>query len=214
MKKLVIFGAGGHGKVSAECAIKMGFTDIEFLDDCPKEDKVIGFPVTGRFSDAERYQKDEASFFIAIGNNPLRLSLIEKYSEMGYEVVSLIHPKAVVSAFASIDDGVLIMPGAVINAGAQIGRGAIINTGVRIDHDCVIEDGVHISPGSVLCGTVSVGALTWICAGSVIANNTSVANNCVVAAGAAVIKDVPEYTLVAGVPAVFKKYLRAREGKA
>ena len=33
MKKIVIIGASGHGKVAADIALKCGYTDIVFLDD-------------------------------------------------------------------------------------------------------------------------------------------------------------------------------------
>ena len=34
MESLRIIGAGGHGKVVADVAVAMGYTDVSFLDDC------------------------------------------------------------------------------------------------------------------------------------------------------------------------------------
>lgn len=205
MNKLVILGAGGHGKVVADCAKCVGYIDIEFLDDNRHTDNVLGYSVVGGVSDAAKYDKSTTDFFVAIGNNRVRVDLLNRLADMGCGIATLIHPKTVVSEFASVDKGTLVMPGAVINAGAQIGFGAIINTGVCVDHDCKIGRGVHISPGAVLSGTVSVGEGTWICSGAVISNNVTIGAGSQIAAGAAVIKNVDDFVLVAGVPAEVKK---------
>ena len=207
MKKLIICGAGGHGKVCADCAEQMGYTDIEFLDDLKSGDRVLKFPVSGRFDDIREYDKTDAEVFVAIGNNKLRCEMLKRFSEDGFAIATLVHPSAVVSKYAKVGEGVLVMPGAIINAGTQIGFGAIINTGVRVDHDCKIGVCAHLSPGAVLSGTVEVGDFSWLCSGSVVANNTSVGRCSVVGAGSAVVKDVADNVLVAGVPAVFKKKL-------
>ena len=205
MKKLVIIGAGGHGKVVADCAKCMGYTDIEFLDDNRLVDRVLGFPVVGSVSQVEMYDKTLTDFFVAIGNNRVRIDLLKRLVRLGCNVVTLIHPKTVISGFAEVGEGTLVMPGAVINAGAKIGFGVIVNTGVCIDHDCKIADGVHISPGAVLSGTVSVGEGAWICSGAVVSNNISIGTGSRIAAGAAVIRNVDDFVLVAGVPATAKK---------
>jgi len=97
------------------------------------------------------------------------------------------------------------MAGAVVHVNAVIGKGCIINTSSSVDHDCILEDGVHISPGAHIGGSVSIGKYTWVCIGSCIANNIKIGRNVIVAAGAAVIKDVPDNVMVAGVPAILKK---------
>lgn len=43
----MIIGAGGHGKVVADCGVAMGYEDIVFLDD-DKQVKTCGkYPVVG-----------------------------------------------------------------------------------------------------------------------------------------------------------------------
>lgn len=205
MNKLVILGAGGHGKVVADCAKCMGYTDIEFLDDNRLVDNVLGFRVVGSINEVEKYDKTATDFFVAIGNNRVRVDLLKKLVKTGCNAATLIHPKTVISEFAKIGEGTLVMPGAVINAGAEIGFGVIVNTGVCIDHDCKIADGVHLSPSAVLSGTVSVGEGTWICSGAVVSNNITIGAGSQIAAGAAVIKNVDDFVLVAGVPAIVKK---------
>ena len=210
MGKLLILGAGGHGKVVAECAMSLGlYTDIAFLDD----EKAIGesilssCPVVGTFSDAGSFAHEFSEAFVALGNNTARVELIKYLMKIGYRIPSLIHPAAYVSKFAHIESGTVIMASAVVNADAHIGVGGIINTGASVDHDCVLGMGVHLSPGARLGGTVTVGNYSWICMGASVVNNVRVGEGAVVAAGAAVIKDVDNGVLVAGVPARERKHI-------
>ena len=48
---------------------------------------------------------------------------------------------------------------------------------------------------------VTIGANTWIGARAVVLPGVVIGDFCIVAAGAVVTKDVPDYTVVAGVPA-------------
>lgn len=55
----------------------------------------------------------------------------------------------------------------------------------------------------------TVGNGTWIGGRSTICNHSAIGNGCVVAACACVVKDVPDNTLVGGVPAKFIRSLEA-----
>lgn len=212
MKKLLILGAGGHGKVVLECAISSNnLVDIAFLDDSKVGQCVQGYKIIGGIKELESFKEEYDYAIVAIGNNKLRLNLIDKLINAGYSVPSIIHPSAVVSSSSHIGQGVVILPGAVVNAEAQIQKGAIINTRAIIEHDNIIEEGVHISPGVNLGGTVHVGRYTWICIGATVINNIEIGENCIIAAGAVVTQNVEENLMVAGVPAVIKKRVRNYE---
>lgn len=70
MKKLMMIGASGHGKVAADIAVKNGYEEISFLDDDPSVTECAGFPVAGRTEDAEKYA--DRDFFVAVGNAAIR----------------------------------------------------------------------------------------------------------------------------------------------
>lgn len=193
-KRLVIIGASGHGKVIADIALLNGYTDIVFLDDDKSVTECVGFPVIGRVEAASLIDGDK---IVAIGNAETR----ERIQDEIDNVVTLIHPNAVVSRRATIGEGSVVMAGAVINADSVIGRGCIVNTGSSLDHDCKIWDFVHISVGAHIAGTVEIGKGTWIGAGAVIINNRSICDGCMIGAGAVVIKDINEPGTYVGVPA-------------
>ena len=198
--KLIIIGASGHGKVVADIAIKMNkWQSIAFLDDDEAIKTSMGLEVIGKTADAFTY-KDEADFFVAIGSNATREKIQEKLIEQGLNVVSLIHPSAVIGTDVEIGFGTAVMAGVVLNSSTRIGKGCIINTSASLDHDNNIEDYVHISPGVRTAGSVEIGKCTWLGIGSVVSNNVNICSGCKVGAGAVVVKDITEPGAYVGVP--------------
>lgn len=196
MKRLVIIGASGHGKVLADIAVKNGYDAIVFLDDNEKIQECSGYPVVGRSSDIGKINAD---MIIGISDAHIRQQMQESFTNGN--IVSLIHPDAAVAGAVSIGIGTVVMAGAVINPGAMIGKGCIINTCSSVDHDCKVGDFVHIAVGSHLCGAVTVGQKTWIGAGATVSNNVSICHNCMIGAGAVVIKNIENSGTYVGVPA-------------
>ena len=198
--KLIIIGASGHGKVVADIAIKMNkWQSIAFLDDDESIKTSMGLEVISNTTDAFTY-KDKADFFVGIGSNAIREKIQEKLIDEELNVVSLIHPSAVIGTDVEIGIGTVVMAGVVINSSSRIGKGCIINTSSSLDHDNMIEDYVHISPGVNMAGTVKVGNGSWIGIGSVISNNVNICSGCKVGAGAVVVKDITEPGTYVGVP--------------
>ena len=164
-RRLIILGAGGHGKVVADIAMRTGYDEILFLDDNPELKECLGLPVVGRTSETNAYEGD---FFVAIGNPNTRETITNRLESQGKTVATLIHPSAVIGHDVVIDEGTVIMAGAVINPGSVIGKGCIINTCASVDHDCMIHDFAHVSVGARVVGAVEIGERTWIGAGAVI----------------------------------------------
>lgn len=200
MRKLYIVGCSGHGKVAADIAVKAGtYGQICFLDDNPKSEHCMQFPVVGN----SRYEGilPEDEVFVAIGNPQIRETLMNQYKAAGFNLATLIHPDAVIGMHVKIGDGTIVMAGAVINTGTEVGNGVIINTGATVDHDNRISDYVHISVGAHLAGTVAAGVRTWVGAGAVVSNNITVCDDVMIGAGAVVIRDIKECGTYVGVPA-------------
>ena len=200
-KGLVIIGAGGHGRVCADIALKMNkWNEIAFLDDDPIIGHSMGIPIIGSSREFGHYVADY-DIFVAIGHNRVRADIYAQLESHEANIPVLFHPKAVLGEGVSIGAGTVVMADSVVNPCTKIGKGCIINTGSTIDHDCVIEDYVHISPGVNVAGSVFVGALTWLGIGSVVSNNLSITSGCTVGAGAVVIADILEPGTYVGVPA-------------
>lgn len=199
MKKLIIIGASGHGKVVADIAVRRGYLEIAFLDDSPSVKECAGYPVVGITKDAFRYAGSD--FFVAVGNAKIRSKIQNELAVQNLHVATLIHPNAVLAPDVQVGAGTVIMAGAVVNPGTVMGEGCIVNTGATVDHDNVLGNYVHISVGSHTAGTVHLGDSTWVGAGAIVSNNVSICGECMIGAGAVVVKNIETVGTYVGVPA-------------
>ena len=187
MKALTIIGAGGHGKVVAETAEAVGYTDIAFVDQAWPERQTNGhWRIVG---DSPPHNGDAQSF-CAIGANSVRVQIFERFSL--WDSPALCHPFAFVSPTARIGAGSFTAAGTVVNADAKVGRGVILNTNCTVEHDCVLDDFVHMSPGSHLAGGVVIGARSWIGIGAVVREGVRIGSDVVVAINFAAVPEVAE----------------------
>lgn len=207
MQQIVIIGGGGHSRVLIEIIKLSGQYEISgILDQKLKAGTSIsGIPLLG--SDEmlnELYARGVKNACIAIGSiksNNKRRMLYERVKHIGFSVPYLIHPKAIVSQDICISEGAQIMAGAIIQADSSIGENTIINTGSIIEHDCKICSHTHICSGAVIAGGCVVGDGAFVGAGATVIQGIRIGNNAVIAAGAVVINDVPDGSIVRGVPA-------------
>jgi sugar O-acyltransferase (sialic acid O-acetyltransferase NeuD family) len=200
--KLLILGAGGHGRVVADVAQAAGWQQVDFLDDrYPTRAQNGAWPIIGALRDLGRLGAGYDGCFAAVGDARFRLELLEQAASLNLRVPVLVHPAAVVSGHAEIGAGTVIMAGAVVNAFTSIGVGCIVNTHASVDHDCQLGPAVHICPGAHLAGDVHIGARTWFGLGAVAIQGLRIGSEVTVGAGAACISDVRDSVTVVGVPA-------------
>lgn len=141
---LLILGAGGHGRVVRETAESMEtFDTIAFLDDQNPD-------AVGKLDDYMTLRAGFDSAFVAIGDNRLRSKWLEKLKLVGYQIPTLIHPRAYVSPSSTVSYGTIVEPLACINTGVVIGSGCIVSVSAVIDHDCQIGSYSHIDCGVIL----------------------------------------------------------------
>ena len=199
---LIIWGAGGHGKVVLDVARSAGaFEQIVFLDDDRMKSGSLfcGCPVGG--GPGELHQFAGSAFIVAVGDNRKRAQCFSRACGNGLSPTALVHLTAVIAPSASIGRGTVIMPGVIVNADAVIGEDCIINTGAIVEHDCRIGPHVHISPRVVLGGCVNVGPLAHIGIGAVVLPGATVGEESIVGAGAVVLREAPARCTMVGVPA-------------
>ncbi|TWT28034.1 2,3,4,5-tetrahydropyridine-2,6-dicarboxylate N-acetyltransferase [Planomicrobium sp. CPCC 101110] len=122
---------------------------------------------------------------------------------------SRIEPGAFIRENVEIGNNCVIMMGAVINIGAVIGDGTMIDMGVVLGGRATVGKNCHIGAGAVLAGVIEPASATpviveddvMIGANAVVLEGIRIGKGAVVAAGAVVIEDVPENSVVGGTPA-------------
>ena len=175
---------------------------VFFYDDTyPQIQAVEHWQIVGTFADLLESSDTVDAVVVAIGDNGVRARKGEALISAGANLISLIHPSAVVSGYAEIGHGTVVFPGAVINAFARIGNHVIINTGAIIEHDCEVGDAVHVSPNSALGGKVIIDDFAWIGIGSCVCPSVRIGKNTIVGAGSNVIRDIPPNVIAYGSPA-------------
>lgn len=164
--RLIILGAGGYGRMLADVAAQTGAYDvIYFLDDNSQTADVIG-----KCADFVAFVNAQTVFYPAFGNNECRLFWMNKLTETGCTVATIIHPTAYVSPTVQLEQGNVVLPKAVINTECVVKAGCIINCGAIIDHGCILEEGVHVCLGAVVKAENHIPRCMKIEAGEVIAN--------------------------------------------
>lgn len=203
---MVLAGAGGHGRVVLDALLAQGTYDIVgFVD--PDESHwgaaIDGVHVLG--GDDRLIALPQDVLFVvtvgSIGDTAPRWRVFERLVAAGRRPATIVHPDASVSPRAAIGDGSVVLAQAVVAAGASIGRNVIVNNGAIVEHECLVEDHVHLATGSRLAGNVRVGAGAHVGIGACVRQGIAIGERAVVAAGAAVIEDVPMGERVGGVPA-------------
>ena len=190
MKRLLIVGAGGHGRSVAEAVLTAGkYELVGFVDDAaPGLQQVWALPVFGTTADLASYRAYADVAIVAIGNNRLREEMHQKLTAAGFELATVFHPKAIVSPRAVVGAGCAIMAGAVVGTEAQLGAGVIVNCGAVVDHDCRVDDFGHLGVNAAMAGGSVLGRGAWMQAGSVLGYGAMVAAGVVLGPGDAVSK--------------------------
>lgn len=125
------------------------------------------------------------------------------------QVDARIEPGSFIRDHVTIGKNAVIMMGAVINIGAVVGEGTMIDMNAVLGGRAITGKNVHVGAGAILSGVVEPASAkpvtiednVLIGANAVVLEGVTVGKGSVVAAGAIVTEDVPENTVVAGVPA-------------
>lgn len=166
-RNLLILGAGVYSSVAKEVAQSMQCFDlISFVDDKATE-TALGDSVIGDTKNLSKYRSDYSEVFVAIGNREIRAQLLKKVIDAGFNLVTLVSPKAYLSPSAKIFPGCIIEPMAVVHSGCVIKDGSFISAGAVVNHYAQVGECSHIDCNATVVGNVSVPCCTKVFSGEV-----------------------------------------------
>lgn len=187
MRRLLIVGAGGHGRSVAEAVLAGTTYELAgFLDNAvPALNQVWHVPVLGDTVELGVYRRHADLAVVAIGNNAAREVLCSRLLAAGFELATVVHPQAIVSPRAVIGPGSTVMAGAIVGTEARLGCGVIVNCGAVVDHQAQVHDYGHLGVNACMAGVAVLGRGAWMQAGSALGFGVRLPDGTVLPPGAA-----------------------------
>jgi len=178
--------------------------NLAFYDDLNPEMKMVfnRFCVLKNENEVEKHFKLFGSdFLLGIGNPFLRNKMYKKFKDLGGNLVTCISPFARIGKYnVKIGLGTNILDNSIISNNVQIGIGCIIYYHAVVTHDCKINDFVEISPSVNILGRCQIESYTHIGANATILPDIAIGRNVKIGAGSVVIHNIPDNSVVVGVP--------------
>lgn len=214
--RLVIWGAGEHGRVVAEI-VRLGgeYEVVGWLDDVNVDrhgSTYADLPILGGREQLDRLHDQGVDHLaLAVGRCEARLRLADLAHRTGYRLPTLVHPRASVGIGVPLGEGTVLKAGAIVDVGATIGA-VVMLAHSSVAHGSVLEDGVLMAGGGTLAGRVHVGRGTFIGVGVTVSDRIRVGRGALIGAGSVVVRDVPDGFVAYGVPARAVRRVTAAEG--
>jgi sugar O-acyltransferase (sialic acid O-acetyltransferase NeuD family) len=205
MKKIIVFGAGEFGALISNLIsyvddIKiMAYGDDNLSD---KKNDIDGIPVFNKHDLLEFSNSNNIKIAIcAIGDNYKRSEKYNFLKSKGFEMISLVHPKALIDTKVSFGSNVIIEMGTAIHTCSKIGSNVFLGGDALIGHHNVIGNHVLVGGNVSFGGSVVTEDYVSIGVGASIKPGIKIGKGATIGTGAAVVKDVPANAIVVGVPA-------------
>lgn len=211
MQDLIIVGAGGFGRETAEAVravnqVVESWNLIGFLDDDPDLSEVQGLPVLGPTT----VIGDHPSAQVVVttgnpGNFRTRRTLVERLGITPDRYATIVHPTAALAPSTRIGRGSVLLANVVATASVTIGSHVAVMPGVVFTHDDEIGDFCTFGAGVRVAGRVTIEEGAYVGSGAHIREDRTIGAWSLTGMGAVVTADVPSGQVWVGAPA---RYLR------
>jgi sugar O-acyltransferase (sialic acid O-acetyltransferase NeuD family) len=203
-KPVVIFGVGSFAQVAAV-----------YLDrDSPRE--VVGYTVDGEYVDAdsfaglpviafenllESHPPERVDLLVATGFrgvNTIRREIYERCKGLGYRLISFVSSRAMNMSDREVGENTFVFEANVIQPFVEIGDNVVVWSGNHIGHHSRIRDHCFIASHAVISGHVTIGENCFVGVNATFRDGVTIGPRCVVGAGALVLADHEEGTVLGG----------------
>ena len=202
MKDLVIFGTGPIAELAA----------FYFQEDTDR--RVAGFTVDAAYRQEETYlgrplapfesvetQFPPADFdlFVALaytGLNKLRRARVDAGVAKGYAIAHYVSSRATRFSTFEAADNQFILEDNTIQPFSRIGRNVTLWSGNHIGHHSEIAEDCFIASHVVVSGGVTIGPRCFIGVNVTIRDHVKIGADCVIGAGALVLADIPDSSVI------------------
>ena len=200
MQSVILFGNGGHCKSCIEVIETSGFYKIKGIIVHPNDSskKFMEYKVIGNDKNLDDTFCNEDIALICIGqikSAEPRMRIFKMLQEKNLPLVTVKSKFSIISKYAIIKKGTIVMHNAIINAGSNIGLNCILNTNSLVEHDAKVGNHCHISTGAILNGGAEIGDECFIGSGAVIREGVKIGDKSIISSGKIVMSDLPSGTI-------------------
>ena len=206
-KRLVIVGDGETAEIAYEYFTHdsplqvVGFSvEKAYL----KKTELFNLPVIPFETIEESFHPAECQVYVANSStqlNRVRTRLYRAVKQKGYTAASYISSKSFVWHNVEIGENCFIFENNVLQYHVKIGNNVTLWSGNHIGHRTVIHDNCFVSSHCVISGFCEIGESCFLGVNSCFADSVKVARDCVIGAGAVVIRNTEERKVYVGNPA-------------
>jgi len=167
-------------------------------------DTFCGLPLVPFEELAKVYPPDEYRAFVSVSLtqlNRVRRRLYDGVRAAGFSCVSYVSSHAFVLPSARIGENAFIQEHVSVQHNVRVGTNVFLSSGTCVGHSSVVEDDVFTGPHVVICGMCRIGSSTFMGANCSISPEVTVAQDCVIGAGANVLTDTEPRQVYVGSPA-------------
>ncbi len=206
MGKLYFIGAGGFAREvysyirEGNCSVD-GYELEGFLSDYKSD--LNGYDIEYQIVDdmfSNRLSKSDA-ILIAVSDCNLKEKIYDYYSSLNVEILTYIHPSAIVGKDVSVGKGTVVCPSVILTCDIQVGVCATINAHTSIGHDAKLGDFCTLSGHCDVTGFVNLGSKVFMGSHAAIIPHVKIGDGAVIGAGSVIISKVKPGVTMFGNPA-------------
>jgi len=203
MAKVVVFGVSqwaelAHFYLTHDSPHEVvAFTlDSDYIESTHYKD----LPVVPFEEIEQHYPPSEFKMFIPMSFKKMNHIRADKYSgakQKGYELISYVSSRATVFPGFECGDNCFILEDNTIQPFANVGANVTLWSGNHIGHHSLLEDDVFLASQVVVSGGVRIGQGSFVGVNVTIRDHVTIGKKSVLGAGALVLEDQPDFSVVA-----------------
>lgn len=200
-RKFAIFGVGKTAAYCKEVALELGMqvechvVESDFVVDAKTNcDEVISYE---QF--VTNYDGESVDVIVGLGYHQLnktRERISKKIIDDGFNLATLISPKANVSKDSTVGSGCVIGPFVDLQHGSEIGDGSFIWSGSVVGHGSSIGQYCWLASNVTIGGDSSIGDRSFLGLGSTVSNDLLIGKDVFTGAQSLVAENVDDRTAI------------------
>lgn len=188
---LLIYGTGSQGVTVLDALVSAGLGAVAFIDYAPRQAELSDLPVLHARYLPRLLELGWRRIHLCLPDHRQDTEVAAQLRDMGFELVSVAHPTASVSPFATVGDGCFFGAQTIVGPEARLEERVRVLNAASVAHHCRIGSGSRVSDGARLAGTVTLGTDCLIGLNATVNLKLNLGDRVTVVSGASVYENVP-----------------------